>query len=105
MKKVKITILASDILEGKYGYSKECAMTKAFRRAGLDIREVGGDIHSNWDSTIIMPTPEDLEHRVLAMYAWADRNDQGKLSQWPLRGNFPTPIEPADFDYELTIPD
>jgi hypothetical protein len=106
MKTIKITILASDILEGNYVIPRQCAMTKAFHRAGLSYHEGGGEIVSDYEWKNRFTTPTDLEEKVIAMYSWADRdNISNSPDKWILRGKHIAPIEPVDFDYELTIPD
>jgi hypothetical protein len=44
MKVIVLEILAQDILETSYMYSSDCAITRALKRAGLDMEDSGTEI-------------------------------------------------------------
>jgi hypothetical protein len=113
MAKVKLQILASDIRKNRYSSWTSCAMTKAFQRAGLPWEESGGSISTpiSKGNVFIMKTPQDLDRKVIGMYFslnphWDFSDIKGKWNgQWGEHLRNLQPIEPADFEYYLEIPE
>lgn len=97
MKTIQITILAEDIRTSSYTNADDCAITRALKRAGLDAFEGGSYIKSGLD---YIKTPDDLAERVKGMYKSLEPE------KWigPTDSLIPI-IEPADFTFDLEIPD
>lgn len=96
--KVILNILAEDIHTSRYTDSEDCAMTRAFRRAGLShFRETGGYIEDG--NTYVIDTPLELKAKVIGMYKTKalENKTVGAYVAWEA-----VPIE--DFQYELEIP-
>jgi len=106
MKTITLNILAEDIRTTDYTNSSNCAITRALRRAGIWAEEGGGSIYHN-DRSLekrYIDTPEDLHEKVKRMYAHVEK-EMGKQSYWGKGCEQLGPLEPADFDYELEVPD
>lgn len=98
MKEVTLKILAEDIENSDYRKADDCAMTRAFRRANLNIRE-SGDIIIDSEGSIICHTPDELSLKVKAMYKYLN------TSRWlGYEDSLIVPIRPADFEYKMSIP-
>jgi hypothetical protein len=96
---VKLQILATDIIDSNYFDSGDCAITRALKRAKLDMREGAGEILHGAKSyscfQLVMNTPPELENKVLGMYKYVN----------PQFSAIYPPIEPQDFEFELNLPD
>jgi hypothetical protein len=114
MQKIVIQILASDIRESDYIEATDCAMTRAFHRAGLNMYEAGGEIkHSRFipvDDKHIINTPIALQLKVIGMYR-QHAIETGAFVHAGLIPDYdkntkhecpPIPIE--DFEFEMEIP-
>lgn len=97
MRKVTLKILKDDIFNSTYMDSYDCAITRALKREGLDMKEVGGEIYKEHEfpSGFIVNTPKELSDKVRGMYVYSGDID-GSITQ---------PVEPADFEFELELPD
>jgi hypothetical protein len=100
MTKVRIKILASDFSTSSYVLGTDCVMTRAFKRSGLNLHEGGGSIHIDKSDINLCDTPRDLNDKVKAMYKYLDPEGWKKGED----GNI-IPIEPADFFYDLELPE
>jgi hypothetical protein len=96
--KATLQILAEDILNSRYSEPDYCAITCAFRRTNLNMREGGGAILDK-NYRFIMRTPKDLLDKVKAMYKFVDASGWDQNQDAEL-----VPIEPINFEYELEIP-
>jgi hypothetical protein len=96
MKIIKLLILAQDIRESDYCSPDDCAMTRALRRAGLKAWECGGTI-SRRELMGFIDTPNELRAKVKGMYV--------SVGQLDSELEHVSPIEPADFEFELEVPD
>lgn len=101
MRIVRIKILAEDIRTSDYTKTSDCAMTRAFKRANLDMRECGGQILKGSESfssfEFIMNTPSELNNKVIAMYKY--------VAPYKNYENTIDPMEPQDFEFDLNLPD
>ena len=100
---IPIEILAEDIRKSEYFKSDDCAMTRAFIRAGLNFHEKG-DVIEHVDYVgkkfhDVMPTPQELTSVVKGMYKFLKPNEWLGPTDLLI-----TPLEPADFEFRLTIP-
>lgn len=101
MTKLKITILASDILENNYTDAYNCPITKALARAGRpDLYECVGifkkesEGHSSSDELIL----DSREYRELSDILFGMYNYAFPEKKYPR-----TPVPVANFDFELNI--
>lgn len=104
MKTIKLQILASDILETYYHTSRDCAITRALQRAGLNCKDSGVSIKTidtreviNVDKTQY----NNLAVKVMGMYS---KKDKTPYVHNPREGAVkPLPIK--DFTHDLTFLD
>jgi hypothetical protein len=97
MKQVIIKILAQDIRETDYTNSRDCAITRALQRAGLNMRETGGTIDlvdKDGDAIkALLVTPKELSKKVRGMYKQVGNIDSSVNT-----------VFPTDFEFTLIIP-
>lgn len=108
MKTLKLDIKAEDIHSTDWYDQKNCAITRALNRAGLDAREVGkyvaylkNILEEDRDFVVSaglapkVETPTELDYTVRAMYAHTGAAVGVGLVH----------ITPKDFTYEIQIPE
>lgn len=92
MKTIELNILAEDIRNTDFYKSKECALTKALKRANIDAVHTGFTFVTKNDEHIESPQP--LVDKILEMYRF-----MGKLQTKGVC------TEPQDFTFSLEVPD
>lgn len=97
-----ITILAEDIYATDYEDIRDCAMTRALKRAGLEgYRDWGIGIVDKAGRVVVpctLPTYREMSDKVVSMYGHA-----GTLKD-PENFTFsPTPLTPPK-DFSITLP-
>ncbi len=96
MKTITINILAEDIRTTKFHKGQDCAITRALKHAGIDARHTGFSIQHNTEFGSFS-NPGDLAERVIGMYKFLNPSEIYGFNEWK--------AEPADFSFELEVPD
>lgn len=95
---ITLNILAKDIYETNYHNSKDCAITRALERAGIDARDCGVCIRDNKTNDELINFSNDvyrnLAGKIVLMYDGA-----GKLSKTKPNNA----LTPEDFEVTLNI--
>lgn len=104
MSTITLTILEEDIRTTDYTYSKDCAITRAMRRAGFPYGKDCGSYLIIDDYTLIRRSENDsykkLVERVTSMYAYVEmpvQDAEHLMKRW---GITETKV-PEDFTHEI----
>jgi hypothetical protein len=109
--KLKLTILAEDILKSNYLTSNSCAITKALARAGRkDLKDNGtltrqDEFQCSYGAPLAQTTNNrsyfELTHKVLCMYATKENSEIGGYIYSPEEDALIVQIPIEDFEHEL----
>jgi hypothetical protein len=93
MKTIELTILAEDIENTHYVDAENCAITRAFKRAGIDAMDQGLRIkHKSGEEISIN---HELNTRVLGMYKYLHKVFAPRREA----------VKPQDFTFTIEVPD
>src|SRR5688572_3778022 len=102
MKTITLNILAEDIKNSNYTDSRNCAITKALKRAGIKAEDGGYELyHDNKITPKKIPNPPKLANKVARMYAFKNNNPECWGDEVATLGV----LKPRSFKYSLEVPD
>src|SRR5687768_4607628 len=98
MRTVTLNILAEDIRTTDYFNQQDCAITRAFKRAGVDARDAGTIIYPLIGEEEIGEIDWENKSKILNMYRSPQSINYQNMSGWREYS-----VEPQDFSFEVEL--